>query len=296
MLVRWVSPLAAPPDPSLLSEIRARPISYPLGSGEAEEVALLGGIKPMIRQRLPAPQARARSVHYRRRGLFTEEIPLPPREGREPSCLLLVAWSQDRLQEAAACEREILGRRTTIEINRDLGRLLGYPRCCTDAFVSLDEPDQDEALSATAARTRGAGSALLNALDLHVFHFIPWCPCTFTCAYSLRYASRLEDLVRPHFSRFLRLIRGALSGARIYLHDEVQLSLEGEAQGGAFWPTRVAPTARDRHPAAALSPEAEADAARALHDARSAQRIEQAGGVLLLDGVPWAPGFLARFS
>lgn len=293
-LIRWHRPPTEPADPGLLDEIRSRPLRYPLGSGEAEEVALLARLKPMIRQRLSPERARERREFYRQRGLATDEIPLP---GLPELTLLIAGWNAPQVEEAADCERDMYGERSTEERILTLGRLLGYPRCCVEGFLEVPGDRENEGLlRAATRRTEGPGDPWLNVLDLHVFHLISWTPCSFRCELSGRYAARVAGLLRPHFRPFLLNIHRALAHARLYLHDRVQISLEGELRPDGYWPLHALPTARDRSPSSVLDPAAEQDAAHALHAVRNARCIQSQGDLILLDGEPWAPGFLATFQ
>src|SRR5262245_55735326 len=87
-------------------EADQRTIAYPYGSGQAEELALIAGLRPLIRQQLdPAslPVARAR---FERLGLATDTVAVDVRSTQ------------------SGFSRE-LTRRTLLFAGRDKGRILG---------------------------------------------------------------------------------------------------------------------------------------------------------------------------
>jgi hypothetical protein len=275
--------------------VSERAIVYPLGSGQAEEVALAAGLRPMVRQLLDARSLASARARFERAGLRTgvaERVYGPTRNGWDhtPEALspgdpgarqaLFVGRDPGRIGEAIACDLA-----KTDEGDRELGRLLGYPRCCVEAFVGTSRHRLNTELFAAAAeRTQGAPRARLNALDLGVFHFISWSPCRFDCAWSLTYADAVAArLVRRH-AGFVARVDEALAAHRLVLLDEVQLSLRGAFDGAGVAVDEVWPTARDRHPSAALEPEAHEAVARLLGLARRARRVAVDMEGLRLDG------------
>lgn len=272
-----------------------RPIAYPLGSGQAEEVALAAGLRPLIRQLLDARSLESARARFERAGFCTGVAPRvygPTRNGWDhtPEALspgdpgarqaLFVGRDRARVEQAIACDLA-----KTDEADVELGRLLGYPRCCVEAFVATSRHRLNTDLfAATAERTRGRSHPRLNALDLGVFHYISWSPCTFDCAWSLRYADAVaERLLRRH-AAFVARIDEALSAHRLVLLDEVQLSVRGAFDGMAVAVEEAWPTARDRHPSAALDPDAHEAVARALAIVRWAKRLEVTMEGVFLDG------------
>jgi hypothetical protein len=274
---------------------RERPVVYPLGSGQAEEVALAAGLRPLIRQLLDARTLRQAQARFERAGLSTgvaQRVYGPTRNGWDhtPEALgagdpgsrqaLFVGRDRGRIDQAIACDLA-----KTDDADRELGRLLGYPRCCVEAFVATSRHRLNTDLyAATAERTRGASRPRLNALDLGVFHFISWNPCSFDCAWSLIYADAVAERLRRRYADFVARIDEALAAHRLVLLDEVQLSIRGPFDGTSISIDEVWPTARDRHPSAALDPDALEAVARVLALARRAKRLQVTMEGLLLDG------------
>jgi hypothetical protein len=289
MSVLWLAP-GLFIDEDTVPELLARRTRPALQGPQAEDVALLAGLKPLVLRELPQEEATARAEFFQQRGLCAH-VTSPGGARATPTARLIAGRNEAQVGEAA----ELLARGLpTPREHRRLGSLLGYPPCCVSAFC--EHPDDDRArMEQAASRTRPPGNPWLNVLDPWGFRLISWDPCTFQCALSSTYADRLESLLRPHFRPFLQRTREALAAARLYLHRDVQLTLEGEAWDDDFLPRFVAPTARDREGALPLAPGDEADVARALREVRAAQKVTSQGGQISLDGRPWARGFLVRF-
>ena len=273
----------------------ARPILYPLGSGQAEEIALAAGLRPLIRQLLDAPsldQARAR---FERIGFKTGVAPRvygPTRDGwddtpeelhedeRGARRALFIGRDPKAIEEAIACDLA-----KTDEGDHELGRLLGYPRCCVDAFVATSRHRLNTDLYAAAASRTGAVShPRLNGLDFAVFHFISWSPCAFDCALSRAYADAVAKRIAARWPAFLSKIDDALDAHRLVVLDEVQLSLRGAFEGSLLFIEEVWPAARDRHPMVDLDPDALEAVARVLAIVRKTKAIEITSEGLVADG------------
>lgn len=288
--VVWLgSPLVEEEDtvPELLAR-RTRPA---LNNEQAEDVALLSGLKPLVYRTVPPGELQRRAEFFRQRGLFTEEISALAAGGLRED-LLVAGRREPNVKEVAQVLAQGVSRWTKRDHQR-IGTLLGYPPCCVSAFGEAAE--EQTRMERAAARTRGPGEPWLNVLDPWIFRLVSWEPCSFQCHLSLVYTQRLEALLKPHFRPFLHRTREALAAARLYLSPGVQLSMEGESWDDGFLPRYVAPTARDRDPFFVLSRSEEVAVARALREVRAAQKITTYDGQLWLDGAPWARGFLVRF-
>lgn len=282
-----------------------RPISYPLGSGQGEEFALSGGLRPLIRQLLDARSLEAAQARFEAAGFVTGIAPRaygPTHDGwddtpgplldeaRGARRALFVGRDLRRIDDAIAADLA-----KTDEADRELGRLLGYPRCCVEAFVATPIPRRNTALYAAAARnTAGRANARLNGLDLAVFHYISWSPCAFDCNLSAAYADAVAARIGRWYPAFVRRIDQALSAHRLVLLDEVQISVRGGFDGVRVMIDDAWPTARDRHRDAGLDPDALETVATALALVRSATRGAVYPDGLVLDGslVPGTSGAL----
>lgn len=295
---------ALPPgDPALVAAasaaIDARPIAYALGSGESDEVALYAGVKPLLRQVLPASELAAARARFEALGLVvaesTHRVELASTAGR----VLFVGRDHARVRAAAACE-------SSTEHDLELGQLLGYPRCCVEAYLELAPPRRNAAVSARAfGASNGTFAPRLNTLDLAVFHYVSWLPCSFSCRLSRAFADAVAGHIEKRHGQFLgaarqrqrstcppgcrhqtfvRAIDEALSAHRLFLHEDVQVSLTGAFDGERVTVERAWPTARDRHPEAGISGDAREAAVRLTALVSAAGTVAVERGRLLVDG------------
>jgi hypothetical protein len=289
-------------------EADARVIEYALGSGEADEVALYAGIKPLLRQVLPRLEVAAARKRFEDLGLVVEEadhrVASPSTEGR----ILFVGRDARRVRDAVACEARP-------DHDRELGRLLGYPGCCVDAYLEVPPPRRNVDVFARAmAASGGVFEPRLDALDLAIFHYVPWLPCSFSCEFSKRFADAVahhiakrhgQFLARtPHgraaaaggtcppncrHERFVQAIDRALSAHRLVLAEDVQVSIRGSLVRGEVRVEAAWPSARDRHPQApALEASAREATARlvALLEARGSVAVDAVDHVVYSGGAP----------
>ncbi|MEP7122569.1 MAG: hypothetical protein ABJE95_16725 [Byssovorax sp.] len=280
------------------AEAVARPIAYALGSGEADEVALYAGLKPLIRQVLPLSQLSAARARFEALGLAIgvseHRVDLRSTAGT----VLFVGRDPRHVREAVLCE-------AMPDHDHELGKLLGYPRCCVEAYLEIPPPKRNiDAFARAAAASGGVFTPRLNTVDLAVFHYISWLPCSFSCAISTAFADAVAHHIARKHARFLASARGAAARAprescppgcrherfvaaidaahaahRLVLFDDVQVSIAGAIDGGVVRVDHAWPTARDRHPAATIADEDLEAAARVV------ALIEAAGTVSIVDGV-----------
>ena len=285
------------------AEAATRPIAYALGSGEADEVALYAGLKPLIRQVLPLSQLSAARARVEALGLAIgvseHRMELPSTEGT----VLYVGRDPRLVREAVLCE-------AMPDHDHELGKLLGYPRCCVEAYLEIPPPRRNvEAFARAAAASGGVFAPRLNTVDLAIFHYVSWLPCSFSCAISKAFADAVADHIARRHGRFVATTRSAAPRAasascppgcrherfvaaideahaahRLLLFEDVQISLTGAFDGREVRVDRAWPTARDRHPDAAQGEDAREAAARVV------ALIEAAGTVSIVDGVLHAGG------
>lgn len=288
---------------------------YPLGSGEAEERALLAGIKPALRQLLAPDRVAAQRARFEGLGLSCAVSAFEPTHGtgdrgerRAARPALIVADTPARAARLMACEQvqhelgardrlSWLSRRRVRAAVAEQGTLLGYPPCCVARFArhtynlgAGTAVAQAEALR----RTRGACAPRLNATDLAVFHYVAWAPCALDCGPSRAAADRVAEVVAADEPGFVRRVDEALAVHRIVVADAVQLSVRGRAERSradrgradrgrveveALWAT-----ARDRHPRARLPDRAAAAVGRLLARLVGAREVAVDRRGLVADG------------
>jgi hypothetical protein len=268
--------LALPmPGPAALGRARAqaaqRPIAYPFGSGHADEVALFAGIKPVLRQLLAEGEVEAARARFTARGYAVE---VATHTHNYPGRCALFA-GRDARRVSAAAEHEALE-----DADLAMGELLGYPRCCVEAYLAEPPPRRNAVVLRRALeRTRGRAHPRLNTLDLSVFHFISFFPCSFRCERAAAFASALAEALRPGHGRFVQALEQALGAHRLLALEAVQVSMLGRFDGRRVWVERAWPTCRDRHPGAPSSAEEQEAAARLC------ALVEEGGSVSVAEGV-----------
>ena len=293
------------------AEALARPIEYALGSGEADEIALYAGLKPLIRQVLPIAQLVTARARFEALGLAIgvseHRVTLPSTEGT----VLYVGRNARPVREAVLYE-------AMPDHDHELGRLLGYPRCCVEAYLEIAPPRRNvDAFARAASACEASGGAFaprLNIVDLAIFHYVSWLPCSFSCAFSRAFADAVADhIAKRHgqflaprgrgaaprirlrgpsascppgcrHERFVAAIDEAHAAHRLLLFEDVQVSLTGAFDGRELRVDRAWPTARDRHPEAAIGDEAREAVAHLV------ALVEAAGTVSIVDGVLHAGG------
>jgi len=74
----------------------------------------------------------------------------------------------------------------------ELGRLMGYPRCCVRAFHAMANRRINAAFPyVTASRTRALGARFHPLLDVTYARLIPFVPCTYGCSEAIAWADRV---------------------------------------------------------------------------------------------------------
>lgn len=289
-------------DPARLAQARAeakaRPLAYVLGSGEADEVALFAGLKPLLRQVLPAGELTGARERFGRLGLAMSEARHRVSLGSTEGTVLFVGRDARLVREAIAAEAHD-------EHDLELGRLLGYPRCCVEAYLEVSSPRRNLDVFQRAAKATRTFAPRLNCVDLSIFHFISWLPCSFDCALSKAYA----DAVAQHIAvrhgqflggagssspcppgcrheRFVTEIDRALAAHRMLAFEDVQVSIMGRLEGGALMIEQAWPTARDRHPHAGGTEQELEASARLAALVAGATRVALRDHTLFVDEVP----------
>jgi len=164
-------------------------------SPHIEYIAFRVGLKPALRLAPGRGLARERT-RAEAQGLATRV-----RVGGSGRELLYIA--RDERRATALSEAEALslcGTDASIEGHRELGRLLGYPRCCVDAFVTRLADLQPQAHDASEdylavhdalGRTKIAHGRLNPTPRGGESTLISYYPCRFDCTLSLRYGEAL---------------------------------------------------------------------------------------------------------
>lgn len=182
-----------------------------LSGPDPEWTALEAGLKPAVRIAVRPADAHRLAAGLRARGAAVVLSQSRIRLGRrEPETILYVARSDASAEHIRDVENATLpsadaGSGTRSDAHRELGLLLGYPRCCVDAFLTttavFDDPEGarqaiiEDVLHARAASaaTRTHPRARVNALLIGSrVRLVTFYPCSYDCGAALAYADALH--------------------------------------------------------------------------------------------------------
>jgi hypothetical protein len=210
-----------------------------------EWLAVRAGVKPATRQ-VPGAAADGQDLVAvaARHGLHTVVVEAPEyladfSTGVGTGCrtIFYVGATPEAAQAAVDAERAMIaavGREAPVtrRLNEALGRALGYPECCIDAFLPrCDVPNA--VLRFEALRRTGASAfALLNDVDPRralISHFV----CRYDCAASLQYARAVLDAVAAVDATRARELAAALAGVVVLFPDGGAVQLDEAHPAGA---------------------------------------------------------------
>lgn len=131
-----------------------------------------------------------------------------------------------------------------------IGELMGYPRCCAQAFVALAERGNNAALVyVTDGRTRALGGTHHFVLNVAVRRLVPFTPCTFGCVRAVPWAervlSRLPRTVAEPLARSLSRPVLYFDEARAIAFAGAKKTSNGLSFESAFFLAPAAPLAPD---------------------------------------------------
>lgn len=201
-----------------------------------EHIAFRLGFKPALRLR-PGPALDRERARAEARGLSTRV-----RLGGSGQEILYVARDEERA--AALLEAEavsLCGTNASIEGHRELGRLLGYPRCCVDAFVArlteLESPivGQSEdhlAVRDALGRTEIAHGRLNPTPQDGGSTLISYYPCRFDCTVSLRYGEAVFGKIAERWPRHSGEVRRRLMAPVTITPQGARLPGSASSEGG----------------------------------------------------------------
>lgn len=205
-----------------------------------ELVALYFDLRPLVRIGVSYSQFKILKEACLQLGfklLITEPWPYGPNKIHP---LLLISKSQRKLKEYYSLEREY-------EQYKTLGEYLGYPVCCQIEYVN-NIKYKNNLPNKTLLNTRGELNFLLNYLysfDSRKFDYvkfnristlynfsniylIPHIPCSFNCKSSIKYATKLLNIIKLYLPQYYKKIVFFLSKPILFLNDFIFFPLIGE--------------------------------------------------------------------
>lgn len=201
-------------------------------------VALEHGIKPMLRLVVARDRCDSLVASLGAQHFVTRSLPVPIQEcsidgstSFGDRVVVFVGKNEARINQAAEIDEAMLSNRTSADLwktqGRMLGTLLGYPPCCVDHFTSLDPAAANPDVIRHIAESSERFDPLLNNLTLTIYHTTPWFPCRYDCSASLLYARDVDKLVADQLAKEHRKAHRALAMPRVYLDDRRQLIFDG---------------------------------------------------------------------
>lgn len=192
---------------------RTHPRSFIYGKANVLSVAAL--VRQCGRMVVSRSQARRQLSMLKQMGLRTEVLALTPsdQDRAERGCVHIFFSSDDSAERAAELERTFVLAESGSGMGADvfakeMGKLLGYPECCINAFVEAGKDAKTTDLIRAAHRRSRRFDARLNVLDpMSPFMLIPHIPCRFDCEASLEIADglvRALDAFYPFLGRTAR--------------------------------------------------------------------------------------------
>jgi hypothetical protein len=173
---------------------------------DVEWVAFRAGLKPALRLSASASEATAMAARYRAAGAHVVEAAGWVKTAAELRVLLYVAATRDAAQALQAAEAPTLqgegvcGREQSVRCARRVGELLGYPRCCVEAFCARmqrgigrlrDGRRAVEPYVAAVEAWRERPHPWLNNLRRpERVQLVSFEPCAYDCAAALEQAGR----------------------------------------------------------------------------------------------------------
>jgi hypothetical protein len=215
---------------------------------DPEWIALEAGLKPAVRIALRDGDAQKLAAGLASRGaavvLGHARVQF---EGRERETVLYVARRRDDAEALRDAESRALGvesDRVRLDAHREMGRLLGYPRCCVDAFLEVaatfDAPDAanarecEDVLHARGAisRTRGLAHARVNPLLLSSrMRLVTFYPCRYDCTFAVAYANALHAAIARKDARAASELDRVLACEIALASHGARALIETDAQG-----------------------------------------------------------------
>ena len=141
---------------------------------------------------------------------------------------IYVAFQAALAQEA--CSADAMSGHS--EDAEKLGEVLGYPRCCVEAYVALEVCYPNRVTIAASAQRTRRFEPLLNNLSLSRFCFVPHFPCRYDCEASLRQARSIHAVLKPANPNVTGQIVDIFTLPRVYRSESEQLVLRDARRRG----------------------------------------------------------------
>lgn len=203
--------------------------------------------KAIKRQAIPADELDETAAFYSKLGLVVIKYPeifyldrydnyVSEESGGRKCGILIIAREKqfaERMFELSKAERQESPDKKPLI--REIGKLLGYPACCTEFFLNTENTYDNNMLPVrTLLNTRGRLNPLLNRIGEYVF--ISHIPCGYNCKNSGKIARVVFDEIRNEYGQDTADKMLAANSARVvYFNRRSRITLEGHQRGDKFF-------------------------------------------------------------
>lgn len=201
-------------------------------SGRVHLLAVAEGVRPAGRVAVDPADLAGQVALIREVGLAHEVVEDPPQDqdrARAGEVHVFFARDPAMARRVADLERAFVRAERgpdamgAAAFAREMGRALGYPECCIEAFVAAGPGATTDDLHRQAHARSGAFWWPLNVLDsCSAYHLIPHIPCRFDCGPSLVMAQAVH-------ARLDRLFPGLGGAVEVQLKRPVLVLGRGRA-------------------------------------------------------------------
>ncbi len=214
---------------------RAHPTTFL--HGRVHLLSVAEGLRPAGRAAVSPENLSDQVALIREAGLEHEVVDVPPCDtdhARPGEIHVFFARTLEQARRVAAIERAFVSAERgpspygTAAFAWEMGRALGYPECCIEAFVSAGpRATTHDLLRRAHARSR-AFSWLLNCLNpASPFPLIPHLPCRFDCEASIVLARAVHGLLDRLFPGLAGTARALLRRPCLLLGPDRAVALSG---------------------------------------------------------------------
>jgi hypothetical protein len=234
---------------------------------DPEWVALTAGLKPAIRVTVEPGGADDVATRFRGQGLkVVMAATTVPIGGRQVAILYVARTEEDatllRAAEARALPgHEVKDLEADLDAHREIGRRLGFPACCVEAFcqrvargIDRLEPGGRGGMAEDYVAARGAwierpDPRLNNLLFLARYKLLSCYPCRYDCETALRYAEGVRQAIEKRQRDAERAIMAALTRPVVIAPQNVRAVVElGEGRTITRAEAPRDPSGRTVHP------------------------------------------------
>ena len=211
---------------------------------DPEQLAFEAGIKPAMRLRLAPWECPYPAGIWLRAGACLAMV-VPDTESSRGWNYLMIAHTRAHAEALADAElRQYVLHLDDVDAVRDCGELLGYPRCCVDAFVNVKH-DVGSDVDGRLANFHRVDRAWVPAPHPHLnmlairekLGLLSFDPCSFACPAALAIADRIAAVTEAALPGYCAHLRGVF--AINQADDRVALTLDDDRRVLAARPTHV---------------------------------------------------------